>query len=152
VKRRIAIGLVGVAFLAGCSQYSGTQAHKVQEWASQASFSANNNQVVSDVLLVRKADAQGTGLQFLTDCGGMASDVGTAYEQLPAPDQTLTNDLNNAYTLIGNAAQACSATHNVHSAVAEKSLEQIAQGMNDLKASQTLLASLGVKWVNKQLP
>ncbi|HEV8063991.1 MAG TPA: hypothetical protein VGP46_04125, partial [Acidimicrobiales bacterium] len=115
-------------------------------------FSTNNNQVVSDVVLVRKAAAHGTGLQFLTDCGGMASDVGTAYEQLPAPDQALTNDLNNAYTLIGGAAQACSATHDVHSAVAVKSLQQISQGMADLKASQSLLASLGVKWTNKQLP
>ncbi|MGH9170322.1 MAG: hypothetical protein ACRD0Z_05570 [Acidimicrobiales bacterium] len=148
----LALALAAPVLLAACTEYSGTQSQKVQEWAKQASFVTNNNQIVSDVVLVRKSASIGTGLQFLTDCGGMASDVGTAYEQLPAPDQQLTNYLNDAYTLIGQAAQDCSATKNVHSAVATKSLAQIAKGMGDLQHSQHLLASLGIKWANKQLP
>ena len=51
-----------------------------------------------------------------TICGGLASDVGTAYVTLPTPDQTLTNDLNDADTAVVNASTSCSGVASLHSA------------------------------------
>jgi hypothetical protein len=137
--------------LAGCAEYSGTPAQKVHEWVSQASFVANDNQVVSDLVLIEKAAAAHDGMAFLTDCAGATSDIGTAEGELPTPDLALTNELNNAYIVAGTATQACSATHDLQSSTAKKSLTEITQGLADLKTAQRRLASYGVKWVNSQV-
>jgi hypothetical protein len=154
---RAATALAAVAAVAvvlvvsGCSFYSGTPGQKVHEWASHTSFVADGNQVVGDLALIKKAARANDGMAFLTDCAGATSDIGTAAGQLPTPDQTLTNDLNTAYILAGTATQACSATHDLRSSIALKSLAEIARSLDDLKIAQRRLATFGVKWVNSQL-
>jgi len=139
--------VVVVAFgLAGCSPYSGTRSSKVQQWAKQNSFASNNDLVVNDILDVYKAVKTGSVETVTTICGGLAIDVGTAYETLPSPDQALTNELNDADTSIVNAATSCSRISSLRSQTMRRDLAVLLAGISDLHKTQRLIASFGVHW------
>lgn len=146
-RLRLVVGvLVSALALSACSPYSGSQAQKVRQWAGQNSFVANHDQVISDISLLKKAVKQGSAKVVRTICGGLASDVGTAYETLPTPDQTLTNELNAADEDVVNAATSCSAVGSVHSATMASDLSLFRQGVAELAKAQQRLASFGFTW------
>jgi outer membrane murein-binding lipoprotein Lpp len=138
--------VLAAVILGGCSPYSGTTAQKVQQWASQNSFVANHDQIVADITLVHKAVAAGSAKVVRTICGGLASDVGTAYVTLPTPDQTLTNDLNDADTTVVNASTSCSGVRSVHSGSMAADLALFNTALADLRKAQQRLAALGITW------
>ncbi len=136
-----------VAFgLAGCSPYSGTRASKVQQWAKQNSFTSDNDLVVSDIVDAYKAVKTGSVQTVTTICGGLAIDVGTAYDTLPSPDQALTNYLSDADTSIVNAATSCSRISSLGSRTMRRDLAVLVTGISDLHKAQRLIASFGVHW------
>ncbi|MGA2209049.1 MAG: hypothetical protein ABSH30_05380 [Acidimicrobiales bacterium] len=137
---------LAAAGLGGCAPYRGTTAQQVQEWAKQNSFTANHDQMVSDIIRVDKALKIGTVKQLRTICGGFASDIGTAYTTLPAPDQALTNVLNDADTTLENAATNCSGVSSKTSPAMQADSVKIHQGLEDLRKAQLLLATLGINW------
>jgi len=138
--------LLAVALLAGCSPYSGTMAQKVRQWASQNSFVANHDLLVTDINSVFKAVKLGTAKDVRTICGGTASDVGTAYVTLPTPNQALTNALNAADQTFVNAATSCSGISSLASPTMTRDLAGFQAGVADLRWAQRLLASFGVPW------
>jgi hypothetical protein len=138
--------VLGVVVLGGCAPYSGTTAQKVQQWAKHSMFKSDNDTVVSDVIRVREAVKTGTVKQVRTICGGLASDAGTTYTTLPAPDQVLTDDLNDADILFVDASTACSGVSSVSSPVMVRSLTKLTAGLAYLIRAQRLLKSLGVPW------
>ncbi len=144
--RLLAAGLLSALLLAACSPYSGSEAQKVREWANQNSFVANHDQMISDITLVKKAVTQGSAKVVRTICGGLASDVGTAYVTLPTPDQILTNELNAADQDIVDAATSCSGVASVHSATMTSDLARFREGVDELKEAQGRLASFGFSW------
>jgi hypothetical protein len=148
-SRRLAVAVAVVlaaAGLGGCAPYRGTTAQKVQEWAKENSFVANHDQMVADIIRVDKALKIGTAKQLRTICGGFASDIGTAYTTLPAPDVALTNDLNNADTTLLDAATSCSGVSSATSPTMKADIVKIHQGLGYLRKAQMLLATLGVTW------
>jgi hypothetical protein len=143
----VAVALcLAAAGLGGCAPYRGTTAQKVQEWAKENTFVANHDQMVSDIIRVDKALKIGTVKQLRTICGGFASDIGTAYTTLPAPDLALTNDLNDADTALVNAATSCSGVSSKTSPAMKADSVKIHQGLEYLRKAQLLLATLGVSW------
>jgi hypothetical protein len=141
----LAIAL-GVVLLGGCAPYSGTPAQKVQEWAKHSMFKSDNDTVVNDIIRIREAVKTGTVKQVRTICGGLASDAGTTYTTLPAPDQALTNALNAADILFVDAATACSGVSSVTSSVMNAALTKLTSGLADLIQAQEILKSHGVVW------
>ncbi len=142
-----AVAALAVAFgLAGCSPYSGTTATRVQQWARQNSFASDNDLVVNDIADVYKAVKAGSVQTVTTICGGLAIDVGTAYETLPSPDQALTNYLNDADTAIVNAATSCSRISSLGSRTMRRDLAVLMKGISDLHKAERLIGSLGVHW------
>jgi hypothetical protein len=136
-----------VAFgLSGCSPYSGTRASKVQQWAKQNSFASDNDLVVNDIGDLFKAVQSGSMQTVTTICGGLAIDVGTAYDTLPSPDQALTNYLGDADTSIVNAATSCSRISSLGSRTMRRDLAVLLTGISELRKAQRLIASLGVHW------
>ena len=132
--------------LGGCAPYSGTTAQKVQQWVEQNSFRENHDIIFTDINDVDAAVKLGSPKTVRTICGGMAVDLGTAYETLPTPDQALTNDLNDADTTLATAATSCSAVRSVSSSTMSKDIALFRAGIGDLRKAQAVLASLGVTW------
>ena len=71
-------------------------------------------------------------------------DAGTAYGNLPTPDNTLTNELNIAYEDFANAGSSCSSASSVHSHTVTSALRVIAAGLVSLDQATRLLAADGV--------
>lgn len=142
----VVAALVAALALSACSPYSGSKGQKVREWANQNSFVANHDQLISDIALVKKAVNQGSAKVVRTICGGLASDVGTAYTTLPTPDQMLTNELNAADQDVVNAATSCSGVSSVRSATMVSDLALFRQGVAELAKAQQRLASFGFTW------
>jgi len=142
----VLVALLGVALLSACAPYSGTTAQKVKQWVAYSSFKSDNDTVLSDVLLVRKAVKVGTVKQVRTICGGFASDVGTTYTTLPTPDLALTDDLNAADILFVDASTSCSGVSSVSSPAMKLALVKLTSGLEDLVRAQRLLRSFGVTW------
>jgi len=149
-RRRLPVAALAAvlvaAILGGCAPYSGTTAQKVRQWVSQNSFRENHDLVITDINDVDMAVRLGAAKTVRTICGGMAVDLGTAYETLPTPDQALTNDLNAADTTLAAAATSCSGVGSVSSPTMTRDLALFRTGIGDLRKAQRVLASLGVSW------
>ena len=97
------LGLV----LAACgSQYSGsTLSEQVTSWASTTGFSAAVSTVQGDIRRIDALPEPSGALK--TDCDVLVTDTLSANENLPTPDQTLTNLLSTAYAVAGSAGHDC---------------------------------------------
>jgi len=132
------------ATLAGCTSYTGSPAHQVQEWAAGAGVVVNDAQLASDVTLLRKSVAARAPSAMTTNCAGLSYDSGTAYDNLPTPDSAITNELNIAYTDFLDAGNACAAASSVTSARVRAALVEIASGLDHLERAGALLKRDGV--------
>jgi len=141
----VAATLIVASLCAGCG-YSGTTTQKVQQWAQHSSFVSDNNTLVDDIVRIHRAVRIGTAEQVRTICGGFAYDIGTTYDTLPAPDQALTNDLNQADTAFITAATTCGDVSEVSSPAMQGALKNINDGLGGLERAQRLLQSFGVAW------
>lgn len=94
-RRRTATAALAVAataaLLAGCSSSS------LSGWAAAANMSGNDALLTSDVAHLRAGIARHELKAVRTACEAFSADASTADGELPAPDQTLTNELNTAY-------------------------------------------------------
>ena len=132
------------AALAGCTSYTGSPAHQVVEWASTADVASNDQLVVQDVAAIRRSVKENK-LKYLTsNCAGLVYDAGTAYGNLPTPDNTLTNELNVAYEDFVSAGSSCAAAHVLHSARIAAALEKISAGAAALAKATERLSGDGV--------
>ncbi|MGP8221702.1 MAG: hypothetical protein ACLQQM_01600, partial [Acidimicrobiales bacterium] len=83
--------------LLGCTSYTGSKANQVRQWASIALVTSNDNLVVQDIVAIKRSLRAKKFLDVTSNCSGLVFDTGTAYGNLPTPDNTLTNELNVAY-------------------------------------------------------
>ena len=130
--------------LAGCTSYSGSPAHQVSEWASVADVSSNDQIVVQDIAAIRLSAHRDLIKDVTSNCAGLLVDSGTAYGNLPTPDNTLTNQLNVAYEDFASAGGSCSTVQSVHSAKFAAALKTIAAGVAALDKAERRLAADGV--------
>jgi hypothetical protein len=110
-----AVAIPGFALLlAACgSAYSGsTLAQQVTSWAKSTGFSAEVSTVQGDIRLVDSlsAGSQSAGSQaadMKTACAVLVQDTLMANQNLPSPDETLTDLLSTAYSEAGVAGKDC---------------------------------------------
>jgi hypothetical protein len=143
----VLVAFVAIGTLAGCtpgSGYTGSPAQQVSEWASVATVSSNDELVVEDIVAIRRSVKAGLIKYLTSNCAGLVSDAGTAYGNLPTPDNTLTNELNVAYEDFANAGSSCAAAQKIHSKTVTAALRTIAQGVVSLDQATRLLAADGV--------
>lgn len=112
-RRATVVGAVGVALgglvLAACSSGpAATPAQQVSSWVSSAGAGAQIRTLQVDVknvdLAIRDHNSPGA---IQTTCLLLSTDAEMGIGQLPTPDQTLTDDLNTAYTTEFNAGEDC---------------------------------------------
>ena len=77
-------------------------------------------------------------------CSGLVFDTGTSYGNLPAPDNTLTNELNVAYEDFVSAGSSCAAAGTLNSGRITSALATIALGVVSLDRATRILAADGV--------
>ena len=136
--------LTALATLAGCTGYSGSVAHQVAQWASQYTVISNDQTVLQDVSAIERSLAAGQLKDVTSNCAGLVFDAGTAYQNLPTPDNTLTNELNAAYEDFANGGSACAAVANLHSAKLSRALKTVKAGVVHLDQATRRLATEGV--------
>jgi hypothetical protein len=77
----------------------------VTSWATTTGFAASVSTVQGDL---RRIDALAQSSPALkTDCDVLVTDALSANENLPTPDETLTNLLSTAYSVAGSAGHDC---------------------------------------------
>jgi hypothetical protein len=117
----------------------------VSSWATQSGIVGLDATVAADVHDFEGALAAGKQGTARTLCGVLEEDVGPAYDELPSPDQQLTNDLNGAYLTLGQGADDCyRALGGGNKALLTKSLGEIRSGSGLLAAADARLESFGV--------
>jgi len=135
--------LLVLGALAGCTSYTGSKANQVREWASIASVSSNDELIVQDVSAI-KLSLRARRLKDVTsNCSGLVFDTGTAYGNLPAPDNTLTDELNVAYEDLAAAGSSCALARRLGSHRITAALATIDAGLVSLDKAGRLLASDG---------
>ena len=120
IRRQIApvVGVLALAVvLSGCHHTKATMRVRMQAWASAQNYISAESTVSSDL----KGIAAGIRLRDLqgvrTDCVGFSTDIDQIYGGLPAPDRTVTNELNVAIAQFwGPGSEACYAAKSFSSA------------------------------------
>ena len=130
--------------LAGCTSYTGSKANQVRQWASLSSVSANDKLVVQDIAAIKRSIRAKQLKDVTSNCSGLVFDTGTAYGNLPSPDNNLTNELNVAYEHFANAGSSCAALGSLRSTRMRAALATIATGVVALDKATRLLAADGV--------
>ncbi len=136
--------LLAVVALAGCTSYTGSKANQVRQWASIALVSSNDNLVVLDIAAIKRSVRAKKLKDVTSNCSGLVFDTGTAYGNLPTPDNTLTNELNVAYLDFASAGSSCAAARSLHSSRITAALATIAVGVVSLDKATRRLAADGV--------
>ena len=135
---------VALLAAAGCTGYSGSQAHQVSQWASQYTVISNDQTVVSDIRAIRLSLQAGRFKDLTSNCAGLVTDAGTAYGNLPTPDNTLTNELSAAYQDFASAGSSCAAVGSLRSKKIPAALALISRGLVSLAWATRRLGGEGV--------
>lgn len=141
----LAAALVALGALAGCTSYTGSKANQVRQWASIALVSSNDKLIVQDIAAIKASLRARQFKDVTSNCSGLVFDTGTAYGNLPTPDNTLTNELNIAYEDFASAGSSCAAAASLHSRRVTAALATIAVGVVSLDEATRLLAADGVR-------
>jgi hypothetical protein len=99
---------MGLVLTACGHTFSGnTLAQQVTSWATSSSptFSASVSEIAGDIRRIDAAENDPASLP--ADCDLLVTDALTANQNLPAPDQTLTDLLATAYSDAGDAGHEC---------------------------------------------
>lgn len=137
--------LLALGALAGCTSYSGSKANQVSQWASLYSVVSDDQLVVQDITAIRLSLDEGRLRDVTSNCAGLVFDSGTAYDNLPAPDNTLTDELNVAYVDFTDAGTSCSAVRSLDSRRMKAALRTITTGLLSLDEAERRLAADGVR-------
>jgi hypothetical protein len=138
------MALLALGATAGCTGYSGTRAHQVSQWASQYTVVSNDQTVLSDIGALKRSLRAGRLKDVTSNCAGLVTDAGTAYGNLPTPDDTLTDELNTAYEDFANAGSSCAGAGSLRSKKITAALRKIAVGLVSLDQATRRLAADGV--------
>jgi hypothetical protein len=104
----VVVTVAGALLLAGCTQQSGDPSKQVSTWMSQSGDGAAIGQVEVDSRNVDLAFRDhNTSSAIKTVCALLSTDALTAIGNLPSPDTSLTDDLNNAFEDASAAAKDC---------------------------------------------
>jgi hypothetical protein len=134
---------VGVALVvSACGASHATLAERLRAWESGSSYSSDQGYISSDIHEIATGIRNGPIGALHTACDGLGVDAANAYGELPTPDQTLTDDLNDEYITATNAAQACSSASTLHGRLVERYLSLIAGAERNRRAATTRIARI----------
>ncbi len=136
--------LLSLGPLAGCTGYTGSKANQVRQWAATTSVSANDTFVRQDITAIKASLSAGRLKDVTSNCSGLVFDTGTAYGNLPTPDNALTDELNVAYEDFAKAGSSCAAARSLRSSRVTRALEIIGVGLVSLDKATRRLAADGV--------
>ncbi len=112
-RGRVAVTVSSIALLAlvlgACAgpDETGTMAQRVSAWASSTGFTGEIGTISADIDRVARVAAHGSPGAIRADCAVLSSDTAEAHQNLPTPDQGLTETLVRAYGEASNAAEDC---------------------------------------------
>ena len=110
-----------------------------------AQFGERQRHLVAQDIAAIKRSVRAKELKDVTsNCSGLVFDTGTSYGNLPAPDNTLTNELNVAYEDFVSAGSSCAAAGTLNSGRITSALATIALGVVSLDRATRILAADGV--------
>ncbi len=117
----------------------------MQSWATQQSFVSSDAVIKSDLVGI-DAGIAGRDLSGLrTDCVGFSADIDQIYATLPAPDPTVTGELNIAFTRYwGPGAQLCYGANSLTSAKMATFERYLRLGRAIYAEAESRIASYGV--------
>jgi hypothetical protein len=94
--------------VASCGTQSNSTAQRVESWVGTSGFSAEIAQINTDAANVAKVERIGASPGAIrTNCAVLDLDTEDANQNLPSPDQELTDELSNGYAAEIQAAQDC---------------------------------------------
>jgi hypothetical protein len=136
-----------VAAAAGCGRAGGTSSQRVSAWADQSGIVGLDQTIAYDVHGVQGSAAEGKLLTTKTVCLALYDDVSQAYTELPSPDPTLTNLLNQSDLSLSRGADDCSSalSGSRDETLLHRALHEIGQGSADLASATSRLAGFGVE-------
>jgi hypothetical protein len=130
---------------AGCSNYTGGAAQRVKEWASGASWSSDDSQIVQDLTDLANGYRARALPQLRTACDYFATDAATLYNNLPAPDTRLSNELSSSLTGFDKAAQDCSTASSFNSPTFTRYRSELAKATATYHQAEQRIRSFGVR-------
>ena len=138
-----AIGVAAIA-LSGCASHAPLRT-QISDWAGTSGIVGLDQQVTADLSAITKARPVASPGTMQTLCLVLNDDAGAAYDELPSPDQQLTNELNAAYMELDRGATDCGQGESTADrALIGQAFSEIARGTADLRQASSLLASFGV--------
>jgi hypothetical protein len=136
--------IVGGVF-AGCAETSGTPRQQMSEWATDATYDADNSQILTDISQIDLAIKIHNLLDLRTDCDGFGADVQTLYGELPTPDQKTTNELNTSLENdLEQASIDCYELSSMSGPKYEKVVAELRRGEAAYATARKRIASFGV--------
>lgn len=146
--RRLACAVLVLcaAALGGCARSAGTPAQQLSSWAGSSGIIGDDAEVIADVKGFEGALAAGKTLTAKTVCDALYDDASQAYDELPSPDEQVTNLLGDAFSELANGANNCDLAlgGSENRTLLAQAERQIDEGSADLQAADRRLASFGI--------
>ncbi len=135
-----------VAIVAGgCGGAPASMRTRVLSWANAQSYGAIEQNLNADLVDLHNGIKDHALTQLHTACEGFKYDLGSAYQILPAPDATVTNDLNVAISqYLAPGATLCTGATSITSRSYLTFLHDLALGTAVYNAAGRILHHDGV--------
>ncbi|HEX3793239.1 MAG TPA: hypothetical protein VHV57_01940 [Acidimicrobiales bacterium] len=151
MKRSAAVvlaALVGLG-LAGCAgeDQRGTSSHRMTEWVGGTGFGEDIGTLLADNARVPEDVPNGDGAVHAA-CGTLEDDAEMANDELPTPDQQVTDWLSTAYGLEGTAGVECYQAGSTDKALLAKSARATAKAKGLIERSLVRIQSIDSKVVS----
>jgi hypothetical protein len=151
VVRRNLIALLGVIGLAltlsACSNVPASVRSRMQGWANNQSYPAAESTVAEDLSGIKAGIRLNDLPGIKTDCIGFNTDLDQIYQALPAPDVTVTNDLNEAITKYWSPGSqtSCYSSSSITSAKFKKFQSDLSLGDVWYRKAEAIIHGFGIK-------
>ena len=149
MSQRRAAGLVGALVVgalgvAGCAGYTGTPSQMMHEWANNAGYVADDQQIEADLTSLA-AGLRSRQLKALhTACDAFVIDANTLYDELPTPDGRATDELSTGLTDLASAGTACSLAPSFSSPTFARYERLLKEGVASFDVARKRITSFGV--------
>jgi hypothetical protein len=149
-RLRTRLGTLGMlvaiaALFAGCTPADevGSAGHRVGTWVQSTQMGQSVGSVLDDAARVTWAVSTHQDIGVIhTVCAVLLDDTEAANDNLPSPDQELTNLLSNAYGVEGSAANNCYDAGTGNAALQAKSARERAAARVGLRRALARVAAL----------
>ncbi len=133
----------GALGMACSSQYNGTLAQQVNEWSTMTQFPSEATALQNDFRNFNALGAHPAPGVLRTYCDVMVTDALNANQNLPAPDDQVTDVLGDAYNLFGESGRNCLSGANGNAALLARAERQRIAAAHQLIKARAVIDALG---------